>query len=373
MTSPARSILESLVRVPSVTGEEGRAAETLAGWCESAGLTVGMREVQPGRSNVVARWGTGRRPIVLLTGHIDTVPVGSDWTRDPFGAEVAEGRLYGRGACDMKAGLAAMLAAVAELRDEGFEPAGDVVFAAVVGEEEDSAGTLALLADGLDADCAVLAEPTELRLVRSNRGLVNYRIEISGESAHASSPELGRNAIVAAAQVVLELEAIAGRLAEHPHPALGVPNLTVGTIQGGTRPYMVPDRCAFEVDRRVNPGETAATARAEAEAALARARERLPWLVGSFELGSEYLPFELPEDHPFVRGMLESMAAAGVPARVGAWRAASDAGFLAARAHIPCVLFGPGDIAVAHRPDEFVELEQVELARDVFRRLLQAV
>ena len=373
MTSPARSILESLVRVPSVTGDEGRAAETLARWCESAGLAVAMREVQPGRSNVVARWGTGRHPVVLLTGHIDTVPVGGGWTRDPFGAEVADGRLYGRGACDMKAGLAAMLAAVAELREEGLEPAGDVVFAAVVGEEEDSAGTLALLADGVRADYAVLAEPTGLQLVRSNRGLVNYHLEIVGQSAHASSPELGRNAIVAAAHVVLELEGIAARLAEHPHPALGAPNLTVGTIQGGTRPYIVPDRCAIEVDRRVNPGETSETVRAEAEAALAAARLHLPWLAGSFELGSEYLPFELPEDHPFVQAMLEAMVAAAVPARVGAWRAASDAGFLTARAEIPCVLFGPGDIAVAHRPDEFVELEEVERAREVFRRLLQTV
>jgi acetylornithine deacetylase/succinyl-diaminopimelate desuccinylase family protein len=372
MTSQAHSILESLIRVPSVTGSEGRAAETLAECCELAGLGVEMREVQPGRPNVIARWGTGRSPVVLLTGHIDTVPVGSGWTRDPFGAEVADGRLYGRGACDMKGGLAAMLAAVADLRQEGLEPDGDVIFAAVVGEEEDSAGTLALVAGALRADCAVLAEPTGLELVRSNRGLVNYSLEIAGRSAHASSPELGQNAIVAAARIILELDAIALRLVDQPHPTLGPPNLSVGTIHGGTRPYVVPDRCVIEVDRRVNPGESAATVRAEADAALAGARQHLPWLSASFRLGSEYLPFELAEDHAFVRAMLKAMEAASVPPRLGAWRAASDAGFLSARAQIPCVLFGPGDISDAHRPDEFVELKQVELARAVFRRLLHA-
>lgn len=370
MAGTARAVLESLVRVPSVTGEEGAVAEIVAGWCERAGMAVEMPETAPGRPNVVARWGTGRRPVLLLTGHLDTVPAGEDWTRDPFGAEVEDGRLYGRGACDMKAGLAAALAALVDLRATGGEPKGDVVMAAVVGEEEDSAGTLALLAEGMDADRALLAEPTGLELVRANRGLVNYRLTFTGESAHASSPQLGRNAIVAAAETVLELERLAARLAESPHPAFGPPNLTVGTIRGGTRPYVVPDRCVIEVDRRVNPGETAESVRAEAEAALERVRQRVPWLQAGFELGSEYLPFELPAEHPLVCDALAAMRAAGLEPRVGAWRAASDAGFFAVRAGIPCVLFGPGDTAQAHRPDEYVELAQLEAAREVCARLL---
>jgi succinyl-diaminopimelate desuccinylase len=366
-----RSILESLVRIPSVTGEERAMAEAVAGWCEAAGLRVELREVQPGRPNVLARWGTGRRPVVILTGHLDTVPVGEGWTRDPFGAEVEGGRLYGRGACDMKGGLAAMLAALHDLRARGLEPAGDVLLAAVVGEEEDSAGTLALLEDGIAADRALLAEPTGLELVRGNRGLVNYRLTVAGASAHASAPELGHNAITAAAHVVLELEALARRLARHPHPVLGAPNLTVGTIQGGTRPYVVPDRCVLEVDRRLNPGETAETARSEAEVVIEAVRRRLPWLDVRFEFGSEYIPFEVAADHPFVRSMLTGIEAAGIQPRVGAWRAASDAGFLAVRGGIPCVLFGPGDIgAAAHRPDEFVDLEEVDMASRVCSLLL---
>jgi acetylornithine deacetylase/succinyl-diaminopimelate desuccinylase family protein len=368
--SRAQEILESLVRTPSVTGSEKEVAATLAGWCRTTGLEVELREAQPGRPNVLARWSTGRRPVQLLTGHLDTVPVGQGWTRDPFGAEIHGGRLYGRGACDMKAGLAAMLSAVFDLRSRGLEPAGDVVLAAVVGEEEDSVGTLALLADGIEADRALLAEPTRLELVRANRGLVNFRLTVGGASAHASSPELGRNAIVAASHLVLELEAISARLAVSPHPRLGAPNLTVGTIHGGTRPYVVPDRCTLELDRRLNPGETAETARAEIDEAVSAVRLQLPWLKVQVELGSEYLPFELDEGDGLVSAAAAAMRGAGLEPRIGVWRAASDAGFLVQRAAIPCVLFGPGDIANAHRPDEFVELEEVEAAREVVSRLL---
>ena len=240
MQRSARTILERLVRIPSPTGEERAAAEAFAVWCADAGLEVALQEVAPGRPNVIARWKGGGGPHLLLTGHLDTVPVGEGWTRDPFGAEVEGKRLYGRGACDMKGGLAAMLGAIVDLQRRGEEPAGDVTVAAVVGEEEDSAGTRALVAQGMHADRAVLAEPTSMQLVISNRGLLNFRVVVKGASAHASAPALGRNAVTAAAAIVLELESIADELTRRPHPQFGPPSLTVGTIHGGTRPYVVP-------------------------------------------------------------------------------------------------------------------------------------
>ncbi len=371
MEASARRILERLVRIPSPTGREQDAAEAVAGWCEEAGLEVAMQEVQPGRPNVIARWSVGRRPRLLLTGHLDTVPVGEGWSRDPFGAEIANGRLYGRGACDMKGGLAAMLGAVMDLRARGEEPAGDVVLAVVVGEEEDSAGTRALVARGVEADWAVLSEPTGMQLVLGNRGLMNYRLVVKGASAHASSPALGRNAVVAAAQVVLELEALAAELAARPHPVFGPPNLTVGTIHGGTRPYVVPDRCEVEVDRRVNPGETRETVVRELQMAIGRARHLHPWLEVEVLAGADYLAFEIPEEHELVRLVTAAMVQVGLPRRISAWRAASDAGFLVHTAGIPCVLFGPGDIEqAAHRPDEWIDLEDLEVAQRVFERLL---
>jgi len=250
MKRSARGILENLVRTPSETGGEQAAAQAFAGWCEEAGMEVAVEEVEPDRCNVVARWNVGRRPHLLLTGHLDTAPVGEGWTRDPLGAEVSGGRLYGRGACDMKGGLAAMLGAIFELRRRGEEPAGDVTLAAVAGEEEDSAGTRALVGRGIRADMAVLSEPTAMQLVISNRGLLNFRVVVKGASAHASAPALGRNAITAAAAVVVELQAVNDELARRPHAVFGPASLTVGTIHGGTRPYVVPDRCVIELDRR---------------------------------------------------------------------------------------------------------------------------
>ena len=345
--------------------------EAFAGWCREAGLDVSMPQVAPGRCNVIARWNAGRDRRILLTGHIDTVPVGEGWTRDPFGAEVSGGRLYGRGACDMKAGLAAMLGAVADLRRAGEEPAADVTIAAVVGEEEDSAGTRALVAAGVEADWAVLAEPTAMQLVVSNRGLLNFSIIVKGESAHASAPALGRNAISAAAAVVVELDATAAELARRAHPVFGSPSLTVGTIQGGTRPYVVPDRCVIEVDRRLNPGETPEQALDELRSAIARARRSVPWLEAEIEAGPDYMAFEIPEDHELAAAMTGAMEAAGVPPRISSWRAASDAGFIVHVAGIPCVLFGPGDLEqAAHRPDEWIDLDDLDRAQRVFECLL---
>ena len=371
MPGSAQSILELLVRIPSATGHEQAVAQAFAGRCEAAGLEVEMQEVEPGRPNVIARWTVGRAPRLLLTGHLDTVPVGEGWSRDPFGAEVAGGRFYGRGACDMKGGLAAMLGAIVDLRARGAEPAGDVVLAAVVGEEEDSAGTRALIARGIEADWAVLAEPTAMALVVANRGLMNYRLVVKGSSVHASSPELGHNAVTAAARLVLELEALGDGLANRHHHLFGPPNLTVGTIHGGTRPYVVPDRCEVEVDRRVNPGETREHVVAELQEAIARTRAQVPWLEVELEVGPDYLAFEISEEHDLVRSMTAAMGAAQVPRHISAWRAASDAGFLVHTAGIPCVLFGPGDIEQgAHRPDEWIDLKDLEVAQRVFERLL---
>jgi len=271
----------------------------------------------------------------------------------------------------MKGGLAAILGAIVDLRDRGQEPAGDVTLAAVVGEEENSAGTRALVARGIQADCAVLAEPTAMQLVVGNRGLLNFRVLVKGASAHASSPELGHNAITAAARLVLELESVGEELAGRPHPVFGPPRLTVGTIHGGTRPYVVPDRCEIEVDRRLNPGETAEQVVGEVEAAIARTRQRLPWLEAEIHSGPDYLAFEISQDHELVGLMSAAMSQAGLPCRISAWRAASDAGFLVHTAGIPCVLFGPGDIEqAAHRPDEWIDLDDLDAAQLVYEHLL---
>jgi acetylornithine deacetylase len=177
--------------------------------------------------------------------------------------------------------------------------------------------------------------------------------------------------VTAAAAIVLELESIADELTRQPHPQFGPPSLTVGTIHGGTRPYVVPDRCEIEVDRRINPGETAEKVLGELEAAIALTRRRLPWLEADVITGPAYLPFETPHDHELVQSMTSAMTEAGIPRQISAWRAASDAGFLVHGAGIPCVLFGPGDIEqAAHRPDEWIDLDDLDTAQRVFEHVL---
>src|SRR2546428_6200026 len=172
MQRSARSILERLVRIPSPTGGEQAVAEACASLCSDAGLDVVLEGVASGRPNVLARWKVGRGPHLLRTGHVDTVPVGEGGTRGPFGAEVGDGRLYGRGACDMKGGLAAMIGALLDLRRREEEAAGDGAPAAVVGGGGGSAGARGLGARGGPAGRAGLAGPTAVRVRRGQpRGL----------------------------------------------------------------------------------------------------------------------------------------------------------------------------------------------------------
>lgn len=370
MERAAIDLLKDLVRIPSVTGEEDRVARVIAEWCGEAGLDVELQEVEPGRHNVLARWSVGRPPGTLLTGHLDTVPPGAGWSVDPFAATVAGRRLIGRGACDMKAGLAAMLAALLSLRRAGREPVRDVVFAGVVGEEEDSAGTRALLEQRLDVARAVVAEPTDLGLVCANRGLLNYRLTVKGRAAHASAADVGLNAVVGAADLTLGLDRINSELAGAAHPLFGPPRLTVGTIHGGTRPYVVPDRCVIEVDRRVNPGEDRTRIEQRIRAAVEEARASHPGLEVEVAEGPDYPPFEVPRSHPLAVDFQRAMSANGVSTATPLWPGASDAGLLS-RAGVACVLFGPGSVtAAAHKPDEWVDLDQVEVAQRVFTQIL---
>lgn len=365
------SVLSQLVRTPSVTGEEGTVAELIGDLCLQAGLATETVPVTDRRWNVVARWPGGKRPCLMLMGHMDVVPPGDGWTRDPFGAQIDGGRLYGRGACDMKAGLASMLCAISSLKTAGVEPPGDVVFAAVVGEEEDQAGSRQLVANGIAADAAVIGEPTGLDIVRAHRGVVSYRLVARGMAAHAGRPELGHNAIQAMTDVVAALRRKDQELALIPHPILGRGTVTVGTISGGTRPYVVPDRCQIEVDRRILPGENTETVRKEADDAAGFARGQWPWLQVEFEPTAELLPFETPEDHPLVQLMKDAAEATGLDVRVAAWDAVSDASILANGAHIPTLLFGPGDLrATAHRPNEWVDLSSVRKAVQVYEEMM---
>jgi acetylornithine deacetylase/succinyl-diaminopimelate desuccinylase family protein len=353
-----------LIRRPSVTGEEKCVVELLANFLADHGLPVELDEAAPDRPNLTCLWGADDGPTLLLTGHSDTVPIGNGWTRDPFAGEIDDGRLYGRGSCDMKAGLAGMAIAMVALKRRMVWPRGRVLFAACVDEEESGIGTKAAIKAGLEADWAVIGEPTELQTIRAAKGNCYFEVEVSGRAAHAGSPERGANAIYGASRAIAAVEAHHAELQQRRHPLLGSPSCSVGTIEGGMTVSAVPDSCRFRVDRRLLPDETGESALAEFSHALDRHAVMPAGTTRREFLRMDMPALELREGHSLIGTVKRAAQDCGGPdLPVGGWSAACDGGYLMRDAGIPTVLLGPGSIVhQAHRPDEFVPIDQLVIA-----------
>ena len=365
--SELTALVQELVRRPSPNppGSEASVARFLAETCERLRLRAELEEVIPGRPNVYASLGPAEEPGLLFLVHTDTVPAGQGWSRPPFGGELADGRVIGRGAADMKAGIAAAVIAMAALQRAGHELSRPVALAAVIDEEETGAGVRALLErPGFGALAAIVPEPTELQTVIACRGNCYVDVEISGRSAHAGSPQEGRNAIYGAARVVDAIRRLHDGLASRRHPLLGAASWSVGMIQGGTGTAMVPDRCRISVDRRLLPGERGEDAQAQLDDAIASLDLGGDDLRARTELLMEIPSFELEPGDDLVRGLQRASVDAGAPEQPAAgWVAACDGGYLMRHAGIPSVVLGPGSVVdQAHRPDESVPIAEVEVA-----------
>ena len=352
-----------LVRVPSVNpvleeGGEGehRVAALAERWLRGWGYRAAVSEVAPGRFNVVARRGRGRGPSLLLNGHLDTVGVSG--MADPFSGVIRDGRLFGRGAADMKSGVACILAVAAQLARD--EIAGELVVALTADEEHASLGMEALVASGLRADAAVVCEPTGLAVMPAHKGFLWIDVRAKGLAAHGSRPDAGVDAITHMGHVLIAFEEDGRRLAhETGHPLLGPASLHAGTIEGGSAPSVYPDGCRLVVERRTLPGETARDVMAEAARVLERARERCPGLDATVEAGLYRAATEVPVGSGLVDGLRRACRRAGLPGAVEGMTAWVDACFLNEHG-IPAVCFGPGSIAQAHAAEEWVRVEEIE-------------
>jgi acetylornithine deacetylase len=340
--------------VPGGAGE-GAIAAFIADWAREAGLEADVLEETPGRPSVLVRArGSGSGRTLLLCGHIDTVNV--EGMAEPHSPRVDGERLYGRGAYDMKAGVAAALIACREA--SRLNLAGDVVVAAVADEEHASLGVQEALR-AVDADAAIVTEPTELELVVAHKGFVWAEIEITGRAAHGSRPHLGVDAIVKGGPVLTGLGALDAALGERTHPLLGRGSVHASLIEGGVELSSYPARCVLGLERRTLPGETAADVEAELGALLERCRAADPDLVAEQRTLLVREPFEVPEEADVVAAV--SAAAAGVlgaPPAIGGASYWADAAFIAA-AGIPTVMFGPGGEG-AHAVEEWVSLADAE-------------
>jgi acetylornithine deacetylase len=358
-------------RTPSlVSGApgEGEVARRLAEILRDWGMRVELQEVAPGRPNVIARVGPARpgARTLMFNGHIDVV--GVDGMRHaPFEAACENGRMYGRGSSDMKAGVAAMCAAAVRAADAGID--GEIIIAAVVDEEFESIGTRGLIAAGVRADAAVVTEPTCLAIMPAHRGFTWTSVSLRGRAAHGSRYDLGVDAIKHAGLLLAELDAYEREvLAKRTHPLLGHASMHAATISGGTGWSTYPDACELTIERRTLPGEHQADAVRE----VREAAERVGRRANGFEADVRHVfsqgPSDVAIDAPIVEALGSALRACGERVRHEGMSAWTDAALLN-DAGVPAILFGPGDISLAHSAEEWVNVEEVERAARVLERL----
>jgi putative selenium metabolism hydrolase len=374
------SFLQDMVRIPSPSSQEGAMADRLAAEMRA----VGFDDVWTDRiGNVVGRIGPGSGPRLFYDGHMDTVGVGDPaaWTRDPFGAAIENGALYGRGAADMKGSLASLVYGAKALIDSGIRLAGDLVVVGVVQEEPCEGHAMRVLVEeeGLSPHWVVLAEPTGLQVSRGQRGRLEMQVTVRGRSSHASAPDRGDNAIYGAARLIFSLELLAEMLPEDPF--LGKGTLAVTRIEntGGSN-NVIPDSCTFVVDRRLTLGETEARAIAEMQGLIARECKRAEVRLVEFDYtsytgyslrGVEHYPvWVLPESHSLVQAAARTVrAVTGEKPTIGKWDFSTDGAYTMGIAGIPTIGLGPGEEAQVHTADEHIRLADCFTAAQIYAQL----
>jgi acetylornithine deacetylase len=355
-------LLERLVSIDSVNpGLGGRGEEAIAmfvaEWARGAGLEVEFDEAAPGRPNViVTARGSGGGRSLLLNAHMDTV--GYAGMVDPLVPRLEDGRLYGRGAYDMKGGLAACLVAAREAGTRGLR--GNVVVTAVVDEELTSIGTQSVL-KRVRADAAIVAEPTQMKVAIAHKGFVAFEVETHGRAAHGSRPDLGIDAIAKMGHVLVGLDALDRSLRDRPtHHLLGSGSLHAGVVAGGSEFSTYPERCVLQAERRTVPGESLYQVEGELQGLLDRLQRGDRDFEGTWRTVAARRAFEVSAAEEIVR-LVQAYGGAGDPVGESYWADSA----LIAELLIPTVLFGPGGEG-AHAAVEWVSVADVERCAAVF-------
>jgi acetylornithine deacetylase len=371
----ARSLARALVRIdsrnPALSADgpgEEECVALLRGTLEGWGFRVDIHDAAPGRPNLIARIGDaapGARSL-MFSGHLDVVGI-DGMTHAPFAGDERDGRLYGRGASDMKGGIAAMCAAAWTAAQEGL--AGEIIVAATADEEYESVGTRAMLERGVRADAAIVGEPTCLEIMPAHRGFVWIKVVVNGRAAHGSRWEIGVDAIRHAGLLLAELDRMdADELPLKVHDLLGRGSLHASSIDGGIGMSTYPDRCVLRLERRTLPGERDRDVITEVERACAKVRARRPTFDASVRLLMSQGPSDVPTDAPIVRSLDDALRERREPVHVSGMSAWTDAALLNA-AGIPAVCFGPGDISLAHAAEEYIPLVEIDRAAAVLTSL----
>jgi succinyl-diaminopimelate desuccinylase len=365
----ARALIAARSENPG--GTEDEAAEVASGFLAEIDASPATVRGDAGRPSVVATIGPEDGPSLAWNGHLDTVPAGSldTWSVDPFAGAVVDGRLIGRGACDMKGAIAAALAAGAAIRRAGIELGGALTFHLAADEELAGVhGTKVLLDRGLlSQQAAIVGEPTDLALGLAERGGAWITATAYGAAAHGSQPGRGVNAITSMARFLLRLPEV---IPATEHPLCGRATVNAALIEGGSAPNVVPDRCAVDIDRRILPGEDDPDAvLAPFHQLAAELRREHPEVDVRSEIREWTDAAEAPADSEIADVLRAAVTAErGSPPADAGFTGITDARYYINDAAIPAVIFGPGSLSVAHTADEWVHVPDLVQAARIYAR-----
>jgi len=368
-------VLERLVAVDTQNppGREAEGATLLADEFKRMGFATELQHLAEGRANVIGRFDNGAGPRLALNSHIDTVPVGTGWTTDPFRLTERNGHLYGRGACDAKGSITSMVEAGRLLLAMRDAWRGTLILAFVADEEIDSTGAKALVTLAPPIDLVVVGEPTSNAVYSAHKGCVRPVIRISGRAAHSGRPELGVNAILSAARLLQLLDERDRKLRTRSHALVGKASLTVTRITGGIADNVVPDNCEIVLDERLLPGDECETALNELRALLGRAKRDHGVEAEIVSVHSIAGPTETALDHPIVREAVAASSRHGItlPQPAGLTGGCDLVHFHSSGA--VGVILGPGSLDVVHQPNEFVPKNDLTQAAMIYRDIALAM
>ena len=355
-------LLSDMVKIPSVSGDEAAFAGFVNDFC----LKLGFESRIDRHGNVLAVV-KGKNPgkRIAFNSHLDTVAVGDGWTLDPFCGEIIGNKLYGRGSTDCKAAIAAQIMAVKSLLESGADFNGEIVLCYPVEEEVQDLsrkGTLKMLNDGFRADMCVNGEDTDLKVCLACEGMLEIKITALGVGAHGATPHEGRNAIKMICKIIEELE----KITPGHNPYTGSGSINPGVISGGERSSVVPDKCELKVARFIVPGETGAMFYGQVLEIIDKLKVEEPEFNAAAELTYDSNPSIVSEDEEVVKAIVAAHGDIGKDCPLTGTPQHDDADFLTNVGHIPTVIYGPGSGLLAHMPDEFVFLEEVREAAQIY-------
>ena len=372
-------LTQDLVKIPSVNPDEKNISSTIYDWFVNEGIEVEQVEVIDGRKNVIARLkGTGEKPSLLLLSHMDTVPVGNedDWTYDCFSGKIVGNKMYGRGSADMKSGAAITMTALKRCKENNIPLKGDLIVAVVIDEEDvDYLGAQSLVKTGIaTSDTYILCtEPTGLELHDAQKGTVWYEINFLGKNAHGGNPQFGIDSIKGMSIFLTKLNVYISSL-PYDQKNIGKASVCMGKIKGGVKINMVPDHCHCEIDIRIPKPLTSREIDDTVKQLIYETVEEVKGLRWEIKrISPDRDPVEADSSSQFYKSLLKSYKeATGKDIIISGFSAYTDAGVIATMTGNPhCIIFGPGKLENAHKVDEYVDIEEIDLGEKVLVKLAE--